>query len=181
MSTRTARRRLWLLGASALAALAVVAILMVVSQSGAGGGGGSSKPQATHLFDGIRQHGATLGDPKAAVKMVEFVDLQCPYCAEYTRDVLPTLVKRYVRYVTPDFLRARARGAGLDPEPIVAASQSSATAPLLIEAEREASQRGSDSTPSFLLGRRGGSLGGLQVSQLQPGEFTGRIDALLNR
>jgi protein-disulfide isomerase len=29
--------------------------------------------------------------------LVEFVDLQCPFCAQYTRDVLPTLIDRYVR------------------------------------------------------------------------------------
>jgi protein-disulfide isomerase len=29
--------------------------------------------------------------------MVEFVDLQCPFCREYTTNVLPTLVDRYVR------------------------------------------------------------------------------------
>jgi protein-disulfide isomerase len=230
MSTRTARRRLWLLGGSALAALAVVAVLVVVSQSG-GGSDTTNKPQTTHLFDGIPQHGATLGDPNAPVKMVEFVDLQCPYCAEYTRNVLPTLVKRYVRqgelsielrplvfigpdsetaaraaatasqrnrmwqfadlfylnqgqensgYVTPDFLRRITRGAGLDPGPVLAAGQSSSTPAIVTQAEREASRRGIDSTPSFLLGRRGGSLSPLEVSQLQPGEFTNRIDALLN-
>jgi protein-disulfide isomerase len=29
--------------------------------------------------------------------MVEFADLQCPFCAEYARQTLPTLVQRYVR------------------------------------------------------------------------------------
>ena len=29
--------------------------------------------------------------------MVEFADLQCPFCAEYTKNVVPTIVNRYVR------------------------------------------------------------------------------------
>jgi protein-disulfide isomerase len=29
--------------------------------------------------------------------LTEFADLQCPFCAAYARDVLPTVVERYVR------------------------------------------------------------------------------------
>ena len=29
--------------------------------------------------------------------MVEFADLQCPFCREYTLNALPTIVKQYVR------------------------------------------------------------------------------------
>ena len=54
-------------------------------------------PTVNRLYDGIPQDGATLGNPDAPATMVEFVDLQCPFCAEYTRDALPTIVKRYVR------------------------------------------------------------------------------------
>jgi protein-disulfide isomerase len=96
-------RRLTLLGASALAAAAVVAVLIAVSQGGDDAGNGSTgarlagTAEATKLFAGIPQSGATLGSPDAPVRMVEFVDLQCPFCAEYTRNVLPTLVTRYVR------------------------------------------------------------------------------------
>jgi protein-disulfide isomerase len=98
------KRRLILLGASALAAAVVVAVLIAVSQGGSdktGGGANGGRlagtAEVTKLFDGIPQNGATLGSPNAPVRMVEFVDLQCPFCAEYTRNVLPTLVSRYVR------------------------------------------------------------------------------------
>ena len=76
-----------------LAALAVIAVVAIVAV--AGGGGGSTKTASA--LDGIPQSGITLGSPKAPVTMVEFADLQCPFCAQYERDVLPTIVKRYVR------------------------------------------------------------------------------------
>ena len=49
------------------------------------------------LFAGIEQSGAALGSPAAPVTLVEYADLQCPYCAQWARDALPTLVDDYVR------------------------------------------------------------------------------------
>lgn len=49
------------------------------------------------LFAGIPQHGTTLGSPKAPVTLVEYVDLQCPYCQQFETQVLPDLVQKYVR------------------------------------------------------------------------------------
>lgn len=98
------KRRVILLVASTVAALAVVGILIAVSQSGGGDesglGGGESIAgvrDVAQRFRGIPQEGATLGDPDAPATMIEFVDLQCPFCAEYTRDSLPTVIDKYVR------------------------------------------------------------------------------------
>jgi protein-disulfide isomerase len=49
------------------------------------------------MLDGIAQRGNVLGSPTAPVRLVEYADPQCPFCAVYARDVLPTLVREYVR------------------------------------------------------------------------------------
>jgi protein-disulfide isomerase len=104
MSSRDQRRRLTQLGAVVLSAAAVVAILVAVSA----GGGSGTKPvpaagqaadagDAPALLGGLPQSGLTLGSAKAPLTLVEFNDMQCPICREYTSAVFPTLVKRYVR------------------------------------------------------------------------------------
>ncbi len=96
--------RKWMYAIAAVAGVAVVAALVGVSL--VGGKSSSSSPASTTvangpkntaLLAGIPQHGDTLGSPKAPVTLVEYADMQCPYCAEYARNTLPTLIREYVR------------------------------------------------------------------------------------
>lgn len=60
------------------------------------GGGGSAD------FMARRQAGdpLALGDPAAPVVMVMFADFRCPFCAKFSRDTEPELVKRFVDHGT---------------------------------------------------------------------------------
>jgi protein-disulfide isomerase len=113
------RRRLTRLAAVLAAAAVVVAGLIVVSGSGDGTAQqtrGVSESRA--MLAGIPQKGLMLGNPKAPVRVVEFADLQCPFCRDYSVNVMPRLVEDYVRtgkvrmefralaFIGPDSVRA---------------------------------------------------------------------------
>jgi protein-disulfide isomerase len=103
----TRRRRLTRLGAVLGAAALVVAVLVVVSTSGsdtktattaaASSGPVAGARESTAMLSGIPQNGNVLGDPKAPVRVIEFADLQCPFCRDYSLSTMPRLVQDYVR------------------------------------------------------------------------------------
>src|SRR4051794_5898968 len=80
-----------------LAGVAVVAMLAAVVIAGGGSSTPTKKAGDNSALKGIPQSGIALGSPKAPVTIVEFADLQCPFCAEYHQNVFPTILKRYVR------------------------------------------------------------------------------------
>ena len=128
-AARTARRRRFTrLGAVLGAAAVVVVILVAVSSSGGGSTASTSSSASSSavagtqasrsLLNGIPQKGLTLGNANAPVRVLEFADLQCPFCRDYTTGVMPGLVQKYVRtgkvrmefhalaFIGPDSVRA---------------------------------------------------------------------------
>jgi protein-disulfide isomerase len=104
---RLRRQRLVQLGSAAVLLAAVaVAVVIVVSQSG-GGSGGDTKledvKQVNSELHGLDQQGLTLGDPKAKVTVVEFGDLQCPVCQEFSVQTAPDLISKVVRKGTAKY------------------------------------------------------------------------------
>jgi protein-disulfide isomerase len=96
------RRRLTRLGALLGATAAVVAILIAVSGSGSApkttaAAPITGAPESRALLAGIPQDGITLGHRNAPVRVVEFADLQCPFCAQASKDVLPGVIRDQVR------------------------------------------------------------------------------------
>jgi len=76
---------------------ATVLALVLAAPAATASSAPSGAAAVAALFRGIPQHGVVLGRSTAPVTLVEFADLQCPYCARWERDVLPEIVRRYVR------------------------------------------------------------------------------------
>jgi protein-disulfide isomerase len=233
------RARLYL-AAIASAALAAAA-LVIASQLGSAGtrGVNSTAQQLTGeaagaaLLSGIPQRGAVLGSPKARVTLVEYADLQCPYCGEFARNALPSLVADYVRtgkvklvfrglafvgpdsepalrgalaaghqnrlwnfvhlayenqgaensgWITDGFIASVAGGIpGIEVTRLITDARSKAVTEEIAAAQRLAASDGVNSTPSFRVGRTGGTLAALDVHSLDPAAFRPTLDHLLER
>ena len=89
------RRRSVIFGAVLAVAVVIVVVAVLVSRGGDDEPAVASDPAA--LFDGIPQDGPWLGRPDAPVIVEEYLDLQCPFCAQFATEELPSLVRDEVR------------------------------------------------------------------------------------
>jgi protein-disulfide isomerase len=106
---RQANPRVLAIGA-AVVVLAAVGIGLAIALSGGGSGVPSDVPtygslatglpgaaDVQTLYSGIPQKGLVLGKPSAPVRMVIYIDLQCPLCQQFETTSWPTIVDKYVR------------------------------------------------------------------------------------
>ena len=94
------QRMVKLASAGAFLALVVVAVLIVISSGNSSGGDSGNIVEAKEvdqLLAGIPQKDMVLGRPSAKVKVLEFGDLQCPFCKGYSEEVLPQVIENRVR------------------------------------------------------------------------------------
>ena len=101
--------------AIAIGAAAAIAIALIVGSLVLEGGDNESAPADvitdTSLIDGIPQEGTVLGDPGAKVTLLQYEDLQCPFCRQYTIGLFPMVVDEYVRKGTANSRLPRHRPA----------------------------------------------------------------------
>jgi protein-disulfide isomerase len=102
VSTVDRRKRLLQMAAGAVF-LVVVAIVIVIVAGNSGGSDGSGDTKleevgaVNSLLNGIPQEGLVLGKPAAPVELIEFGDLQCPICKEYSEEILPEVIENKVK------------------------------------------------------------------------------------
>jgi protein-disulfide isomerase len=86
----------------AVLAVIILAVAIVISLSGSddsdgGGATAGSEEEVAASVEGIPQDGVFLGEEGAPETVAEFVDLQCPFCAEFSRNAFPDVIGQNVR------------------------------------------------------------------------------------
>lgn len=89
------------------AALAIAAALVVAAVVLRDDNTTAATPTPVVDLEGIPQDDAFLGSPEAKVTLIEYADIQCPACRNYTEGIFPTVVDEFVR---PGTVRTEFRG-----------------------------------------------------------------------
>jgi protein-disulfide isomerase len=86
-------------GAVFVVIIAVVVVIVIVSSGGSSGGDASNVKEVSEvdsLVGKVPQSKLVLGEAKAPVELIEYGDLQCPVCKEYSEEVLPQVIEGQV-------------------------------------------------------------------------------------
>lgn len=232
-------RRMKIIGVVVGGAVIVVIAAVLISLGGSSSGGGTVKgaSEVDARFKGVPQSGITVGNPKAPVTLVEYADLKCPICKEFTLGAFPTIFDKYIKtgkvkmefrnqsfvgeqsapgdsrraaeftaaaglqnklwnvaelyyvnqkdeltaYATDAWLRKIGSAVtGLDVDKAMASRKDPRVVSQLAQAEQMFSDAGFTGTPSFQVGKSGGTLSELTYSTInKPDEFVAAIDGLL--
>jgi protein-disulfide isomerase len=101
VESKDRRTRLLQLGAGAVFLVIVAVVVLIVANSSSSESGGDVKLEEVssvdQLFNGIPQENMVIGDPKAPVEVIEYGDLQCPFCKAFSEEVLPQVIEGQVK------------------------------------------------------------------------------------
>ena len=100
-SSADRRTKLLQMAAGAVFLVIVAVVIVIVVNSSSNGDSGDTKLEEVatvdQLLNGIPQQGLALGQATAPVELIEFGDLQCPICKEYSEEILPDVIDSKVK------------------------------------------------------------------------------------
>ncbi len=55
-----------------------------------------AQQESANIAEKVSLQGSVKGDPNAPVKIIEYSDFECPYCAKFYKETLPLIEKEYI-------------------------------------------------------------------------------------
>lgn len=96
-SAQTRGRRLKIIGAVIGGAAIIVLAAVLISLGGGSADNVEDADAVEARLKGIPQDGITIGKEDAPVTLVEFADLKCPFCRDFSVNAFPTIVDEYIK------------------------------------------------------------------------------------
>ena len=76
------------------AALVLAVLVVAVACGDSDGSTPDGVADVQALFEGATLNGDTVGNPDAPVEIVEYLDVQCPFCKTASEEIFPTLLEQ---------------------------------------------------------------------------------------